>query len=147
MRTDDDILETPFKVRFLTDDAEDPISSPSISSTSQYSMRETIGVADINIDVEAEGQGHGFNGDGETAACVLSKRPGDLIDCLKCIQDSLHSVLSQLQRGGHAHDAELLDSLYRKVNLAGSNGVVAEAVKVCPLNLGCLCPDSFPRNY
>ena len=147
MKTDDDVLEPPLKVRFLTDNAEGLISSPSISSTSQYIMRETVDVADVDIEVEAEGQEHGFNGNGKKTACVLSNQRGDPIDCLKCIQDSLRNVLSQLRRTDHAHDADLLDSLYRKVNLAGPNGVVAEVVKVRPLDLGFFRPDSLPRNY
>ena len=147
MKTDDDMLETPLKVRFITKDAEGPISSPSVSSTSQYIMRETVGVADVDTDAEAQGQGHGFNGNGEKAACVLSKQPGELIDCSRCIQDSLSDVLSQLQRENHAHDAYLLDSLYKKVNLAGPNGLVAEVVKVHPLDSSYLRPDSLTRNY
>jgi hypothetical protein len=147
MKTDDDVVATPFNVRLLTDDAEDPISSPSISSTSQYSMKETADVAGVGTEVEAEEQGHGLNDSGGKATCVLLKQPGGLVDCLQCIQDSLRNVLSQLQQGGHAHDAELLDSLYKKVNLAGPNGVVAEAVKVRPPDLRCLRPDSSPRSY
>ena len=147
MKTDDDVLETPLKVRFLTDNAEGHISSPSISSTSQYIMREADDVDDVEIDAEAQGQRHGFNGNGEKAACVLSKQPNELIDCLRCIQDSLFNVLSQLRRENHTHDADLLDSLYRKVNLAGPNGIVAEVVKVRPLDLRYLSPDSFTRNH
>ncbi len=147
MKTDDDMLETPLKVRFLTENAEGPIASPSISSTSQDITRETADVADVDIDVEAQGQQHGFNGNGEKAACVLSRQPSELIDCSRCIQDSLRNVLSQLQRENHAHEADLLDSLYKKVNLAGPNGLVAEVVKVRPLNLRYLRSDSLTRNY
>lgn len=135
MNTDDDVLETPLKVRFLTDNTGGPIPSPSISSTSQYTMREAVRFDDVGMDVEAQGQRHGFNGNEEKAACVLSKQPYELIDCLRCIQDSLCNVLSQLQQENHAHDADLLDSLYRKVNLAGPNGITAEVVKVRPLDL------------
>jgi hypothetical protein len=147
MKTDDDVLEPPLKVRFLTDIAEDPISSPSISSTSQYISRETVDVADVDLEVEAEGQAHGFNASGGKAACVLSNQPGELIDCSQCIQDSLRNVLSQSQRGDHVRDRDLLESLYKKVNLAGPNGVIAEVVKVRPLRLGCFLPESLPRNY
>ena len=147
MNTDDDMLETPLKVRFLTENAEGPISSPSVSTTSQYIMRETVDLSDVDIDAEAQGQQHGFNGNGEKAACVLSKQPGELIDCSRCIQDSLRNVLSQLQRENHAHDADLLDSLYKQVDLAGPNGLVAEVVKVCPLDLDAPRPDSLTRNY
>jgi len=104
---------------------------------------ETVDVVDVDIEVETEGQEHGFNGNGGKAACVLSDQPDGLIDCLQCIQDSLRNVLSQLQRENHTHDADLLDSLYKKVNLAGPNGVVAEVVKVRPFDLGCLRPDSL----
>lgn len=147
MKTDDDVLETPLKVRFLADKAESSVSSPSIASTGEYIMREAVGVDDIDIDVEPQEQRHGFNGNGEKAACVLSKQPNELIDCLRCIQDSLCNVLSQLQRENHPHDADLLDSLYRKVNLAGPDGIVAELVKVRPSDLRYLCPDSFTRNH
>jgi len=129
-RTDDDVLESPLQVRFLSDDAEDHLSSPSVSSFNGDLMREVVGIADADIDVEAGVKGHGSNSNGEEATCVLSKQSSGLIDCVKCIQDSLHNVLSQLQQEDRAHDAELLDSLYTKVDLAGPDGIVAEGVKV-----------------
>jgi len=104
---------------------------------------EAVDVADLDI-IEAEGQGHGLNSNGGQATCVLSKLPGSLIDCLRCIQDSLRKVL---QQEDHALDAELLESLYSKVNLAGPEGVVAEIVKVRPLDLVCHCREPFPRIY
>ena len=103
-------------------------------------MREAVEVADIDIEVEAEGQGHGFNGKGERATCVLSGLPGGLIDCLRCIQDSLRKILSELRQEDHALDAELLDTLYSRVNLAGPDGIFAEVVKV--RWLGVVCPSS-----
>ena len=102
--------------------------------------------AGIDREGEADEQRHGFNGNREKATCVLSTQPSGLIDCVRCIQDRLRNLLSQLQQEGHAHDAELLASLYRKVNLAGTDGILAEAVKVRPPDLVRLCHDTFPRN-
>ena len=147
MKADDDVLETPLQVRFLTDDAEDPISSPSDSSSNGDHLREAIDVVDVDIEVEDEGPSHGFSENGEKATCVLSRLPGGLIDCVRCIQDSLRKVLSELRQEGRALDAELLDSLYSKVNLAGPDGVIAEVVKVRALTLMCPRPDPFPRIY
>lgn len=137
-KTDDDVLESPLQVRFQTDDAENPISSPSVSSINGDHMREAVDIDDVNVEVEVEGEGHGINGNGEKATCMLLKKPHGLIDCVRCIQDSLQNILSQLRREDHADDAVLLDSLYRNANLAGADGIVAEVVKVRPLHLVCL---------
>ena len=147
MKADDDVLETPLQVRSLTDDAEDPISSSSASSSNDDHLREAIDAADVDIEDEDEGPSHGFSDNGEKATCVLSKLPVGLIDCVRCIQDSLRKVLSELQQEGRVLDAELLDSLYAKVNLAGPGGLIAEVVKVRALTLVCPYPDPFSRIY
>jgi hypothetical protein len=110
-------------------------------------MREAIDITDVDVDVEAEGENHGFNGNSEKAACMLSKQQDGLIDCVRCIQDSLRNVLSLLQQEDHADDAVLLESLYRTVKQAGTDGIIAEDVNVRPLDPVRLYPDFFSRNY